>query len=135
VIHGEASLSVAATLARARAALASGDVAQARRWVQRALAGSPSQRERAEAGLCLAESHLVDQQPERAIAGYREVASRFAQLPEGESAAFAAAQVSYERGLRDHAEGALRAYLARYPDGRFAREAEDRLAELAPSHP
>jgi hypothetical protein len=128
----EAPPSPAVALGRARAALAAGDARQARRWIERALAQASSPRDRAEAELFGAESYLVEQQPVRAVAAYRRVAAAYARLPEGEAAAFAAAQVLSEKGASAEAAGALRAYLARYPDGRFAREAKDRLAEALP---
>lgn len=122
---------VAALLERARTALADGDTASARRWARRAFAAAASPRHRAEAELFLAESYLVDRQPDRAITVYRQVALAFPQTAEGEAAVFAAGQVLYERGRVDEARAALRAYVARYPDGRFAREATDRLSALA----
>jgi TolA-binding protein len=125
------SASAARALDRARAALADGDPPAARRWLDEALAAHPSMRERAEAELSWAESFLVEHEPDRAIEAFRRVATAYPRLPEGESAAFAAAQVLSERGRHAEAADALRAYLARHPDGRFAREARDRLAELS----
>ncbi len=127
------ALSVATALERARAALAQGDAPAARRFAHQALAAAPDAHDRAEAELFLAESHLVEQDSDRAVAAYRKVAASYPNLPEGESAAFAAAQVLSERGEHAGAAEALRAYVARYPEGRFAREANERLAELAPS--
>jgi TolA-binding protein len=118
-------------LDRARTALADGDTASARRWARRAFDDAAAPRHRAEAELFLAESYLVDQRPDRAITLYREVALTFPHTAEGEAAAFAAGQVLYERGRVDEARATLRAYVARYPDGRFAREATDRLSALA----
>jgi hypothetical protein len=118
-------LSAAAALDKARSALADGDAVSARRWIQRALAAATSPRDRAEAEMFTAESYLVERDAARALAQYRRVAARYAQLPEGEAAAFAAAQVLSERGDNS----AFHDYLARYPEGRFAREARDRLKE------
>jgi tetratricopeptide repeat protein len=122
---------VAAALDRARSALAAGDTTAARRWAHQAFSAASAARDRAEAELFLAESYLVEHEPDRAITVYRQVAESFPRLPEGEAAAFAAAQVLYERGRVAEARAALRSYVAQYPDGRFAREATDRLSALA----
>jgi hypothetical protein len=124
-------VSAAAALDRARSALAGGDAPTARRWIQRALAGEPSQHDRAEAELFAAESYLVEARPARAVEQYRLVAGAYGQLPEGEAAAFAAAQVLSESGSAAQSHEAFRAYLDRYPEGRFAREARDRLSATA----
>ena len=125
-----APLSPATALEHARTALADGDAPLARRFVERALAGARDRHDRAEAELFLAESYLVEHQADRAIDGYRRVARNFAHLPEGETATFALAQVLFEQGDRAGAAVELRRYLEQYPDGRFAPEAHDRLAEL-----
>lgn len=51
---------------------------------------------------------------------------------QAESALYAVAQLESEHGRPDEARAALHRYLARYPRGRFAREAGARLARLAP---
>jgi hypothetical protein len=124
------ALSVPAALDRARAALARGDGNEARHYVQRALHGTASARERAEGELFLAESWLIESDADKAVAAYRKVAAAFPSLPEGEAAAFAAAQVLSERGRTGEAAEALKSYLARWPEGRFAREAQERLSAL-----
>jgi hypothetical protein len=121
---------VAVALDRARTALAAGDTKAARRAAHRAYAAAVAPRQRAEAELFMADSFLVDHDAERAIAVYRQVAIAFPRTAEGDTAAFAAAQVLYERGRLDEARAALRSYVARYPDGRFTREATDRLSAL-----
>lgn len=122
---------VGALLDHARAALAAGDAAAARRFAHRAFDAAATARRRAEAELFLAESYLVDHDADRAVTVYRQVALSFPRSAEGESAAFAAAEVLYERHRVAEAREALQAYVARYPDGRFAREATDRLAALS----
>jgi hypothetical protein len=124
------ALSVPAALDHARAALARGEGNEARHYVQRALHGAASQRERAEGELFLAESWLIESDADKAVAAYRKVAAAFPSLPEGEAAAFAAAQVLSERGRTGEAAESLKSYLARWPEGRFAREAQERLSAL-----
>ena len=125
--------SIRLTLDRARARLADGDAAGARELIRHALTGHPTTAERAQAQIFVAESYLVESDGERALAAYVVVARDFPRAPEGEAAAFAAAQLWSERGQHAEAETALRGYLDRYPDGQFAREARDRLAELRAS--
>jgi hypothetical protein len=110
----------------ARGELAQGHVDAARRALQGAIAAHPTSRERAAVELLQADALLVEKRPVDAIAEYRGVAGRWAALPEGETAAFARAQLLWERGATD-ATAALEAYLARYPNGRFAREAKEHL--------
>jgi hypothetical protein len=125
-------VSAGAALLHARSALADGDAPLARRWLERALAAAPSAHDRAEAALFEAESYLVEHQPARAVGAYRRAAEAWAQTPEGEAAAFAAAQVLSEMGAPE-AHQALGAYLSRYPAGRFAGEA--RALFGAPARP
>jgi hypothetical protein len=120
-------MSAAAALDRARTALADGDTALARRWIQRAVSAATSAHDRAEAELFTAESYLVEKDITRALAQYRRVSAGFSHLPEGEAAAFAVAEVLSENG--GDSRTAFAEYLSRYPDGRFAREARDRLKE------
>ena len=119
----------AAALDEARAALARGDGEAARAALGR-VSAPPL---RAETELFRAESYLVDGDADRAIAAYAAVARAFAHSSAGESAAFAAAELLVERGRRADAERALGSYLAQYPEGRFAREARERLADLRPA--
>ena len=58
------------------------------------------------------------------------VAKRFAERPAGENAAFAAAQLAKSANDVAGARKLFAAYLARYPKGRFVREAEAHLSAL-----
>ena len=79
---------------------------------------------------CLrAECALVAGDAAGASAAYLHVARSFARLPAGENALFAAARIERERGASAQAARILEQYLERYPDGRFAKEARNRLAD------
>ncbi|MBI5482008.1 MAG: FecR domain-containing protein [Deltaproteobacteria bacterium] len=116
-------------LAEARHALSKGRVDHARALVR------PLLTERGgvavEAHSVLAESYLVAHQHGEAIRRYRIVARDFAGTPQAESALYAIAQLESERGDRDAAAQALQRYLTRYPAGRYAAEARQRLARLS----
>jgi putative zinc finger protein len=130
-----ANLRVADGLERAHAALARGDAAGARHWLERLARGHLGRAERAEVELLGAEALLVDGRAGDAVRAYRAVARRHAGSAEGEAASFAAAQLSWEHASRSEARAALLDYLDRYPAGRFAREARDRLDELTAASP
>ena len=123
--------SAAGRLSRARRALAQGRAAEARRTVEpvfrlgRDLA--------AEARAIFAESFLIEGRYADAIDGYEIVIRDFRSTPQGESALYAVAQLKSEHGRPDEARAALARYLDRYPRGRFAKEAAERLARLSPS--
>jgi outer membrane protein assembly factor BamD (BamD/ComL family) len=61
---------------------------------------------------------------------YLDVAERFSDLSAGEVALFAAARLQANRGVSAEARRLLHRYLKRYPEGRFARDAADRLRIL-----
>lgn len=122
----------AALVDLARTQLAEQRVAQARRTLQRALRSLTAPEERAEAMSLQAECSLVAGKYTEARAAYLRVASRFAQLPAAETALFAAARIEAEHGEPARARELLSRYLARYPRGSFAREAQRRLQGLAP---
>jgi ferric-dicitrate binding protein FerR (iron transport regulator) len=126
------SVSVEQSLADARAALATGNSQRARVCVATALRGRPKARQRAMADLLSADALLVESRYDAAVAAYRRTMDRFAVYPEGETAAFALAQLLSERGPEDRAHEALVQYLAHYPTGRFAEEVARKLTNTPP---
>lgn len=120
-------------LEQARLALARHNIALARTLVSNLLAEDLQSRERAEALSLRAECALVAGDLAGASAGYRVVARRFASLPAGENALFASARIDADRLPRERAQAGLMGYLARYPQGRFVKEATTRLRELRES--
>jgi hypothetical protein len=115
-------------LADARSALSRGATRRARECVARALRAAPRARQRAVAELLSADALLVESRYAAALAAYRRTMDVFQKYPEGETAAFALAQLLSERGPQEQARAALERYLARYPDGRFAEEVGKKLA-------
>jgi hypothetical protein len=131
VKHGPGAprLSAATWLARAREALAHGDTKSARSYIERAEHSDPRRNDRAEAGTLRAESALLDRDARGAEQYYLSVAKSFANLPAGENAAFAAAQLA-ARTDPARERSLYQQYLKRYPRGRFADEAQKRLQSL-----
>jgi hypothetical protein len=123
-----ADVAAGARLARARRALARGDAAEARRAVEPVFRAS--REVAAEARAIHAESYLVEGRHADAIEGYEIVVHDFPGTPQAESALYAVAQLESEHGSRAAARATLRRYLDRYPRGRFAKEAAERLAGL-----
>ena len=119
--------SVARLLIRARDALGRTNVALARTLLAEVAARQPSRREPAEAGTLSAECALLEHDAPRALRAYLDVAHRFADLPAGENAAFAAAQLSARVNGTDEARALYQRYIARYPHGRFVDEARAHL--------
>jgi ferric-dicitrate binding protein FerR (iron transport regulator) len=118
----------AARLAQARRALARGNAGEARRLVEPIF---PLSRGLAvEARVIYAESFLVEGRYTDAVDGYETVVRDFPRMSQAESALYAVAQLESEHGRPAAARAGLESYLARYPHGRFAREATDRLAGL-----
>jgi hypothetical protein len=107
-----------------RQKLKAGEIGTARRLIQRA------QRDRAasdvELAMLEAEADLAERRPERAKGRYLAIVSRYPQTSEAELSLFAAAQLSRGKAGID----LLQRYLARYPDGRFAKEAARLLDAL-----
>ncbi len=120
-------------LGRARRALARGNAGEARRIVK-PLFGL-GRDVAAEARAIYAESYLSEGRYADAVAGYRVVSRDFPHTPQAESALYAVAQLESEHGRPVEARASLDAYLARYPHGRFAKEAADRLARISPPQP
>jgi hypothetical protein len=122
--------SLSELLSRTRAALADGDSGKARAVIEHARDRSLSEADAATFELLEADAWLVGGSPEEAISAYRRLFRRRPGAPEGEMAAFAVGQLLTERGARVEAASALNDYLAHYPQGRFLREARERLAQL-----
>jgi hypothetical protein len=116
-------------LAEARTVLAGGDTQRTRECIAGALDARPTTRQRAMAELLSADTLLVESRYDEALAAYRRTVNRFGEYPEGETAAFALAQLLCERGPPAEARVALDRYLARYPTGRFVEEAGKKLAK------
>ena len=121
---------ITALLEKARGALVVGDATRARGLLDRAIAAHPRRAARPAIDLLMADSWLVARRPDEALAAYRSVAQRHPGAPEGETAAFTVSQLLLERGATVEARAALGDYLARYPRGRFVREARERLAPV-----
>ena len=128
-------IDVEAHLAAARAELAARHGQAGREILRRLPLTALSPRQRPVYELLGADALLVEARRGEAIQAYRRVARRFPDLPEGEAAAFAVAQVLVEARRSVDAEAALHGYLARYPEGRFAREVREQIAELRPQGP
>lgn len=121
----------AALLAEARAHLAARRVGDARQSVEAALVLTRREpKQRAEAMSLRAECALVEGDLGAAIEAYLRVAHAFSHDPAGQNALFAAARLEAERGRSAAAAALLERYLARYPNGRFVKEARTRLREL-----
>jgi ferric-dicitrate binding protein FerR (iron transport regulator) len=117
-------------LKRAREALLRGEIQGALALVTRAEGSEPRRSDRAEAGTLRAEAALLGKQFAEAIDLYTSVSEQYTDLPAGENAAFAAAQLA-ARNQPARERVLLEGYLARHPHGRFAEEAKRRLQSLA----
>jgi ferric-dicitrate binding protein FerR (iron transport regulator) len=120
-------------LGRARRALARGRAGEARRIVEPLF--RLGRDVAAEARAIYAESYLIEGRHADASAGYEVVVRDFPTTPQAESALYAIAQLESEHGRPAEARATLQRYLARYPNGRFAKEATGRLARLSPPQP
>jgi ferric-dicitrate binding protein FerR (iron transport regulator) len=117
-------------LARARRALAHGKAADARRAVEPVF--RLGRDVACEARAINAESYLIEGRYADAIDAYALVIRDFPRTPQAESALYAIAQLESEHGRPGDARASLVRYLERYPRGRFAKQAADRLAGLPP---
>jgi FecR protein len=126
-------LDTQALLERARGELVGKQTAAARRTIDLALQQHLPPAVHAEALSLRADCALVEGDKRGAASAYLRVAERFAKLPAGESALFAAARLQAEQGDQPAAARSLSRYLARYPQGRFVKEANSRLRELGVS--
>jgi ferric-dicitrate binding protein FerR (iron transport regulator) len=122
-------------LEQARVALGRRDLALAREIITRVLAQNLKPQAAAEALSLRAECALMAGDLAGAAAGYRIVSQRFSNLPAGENAMFASARIDADRLSGARAHSGLMRYLARYPHGRFVKEASARLRELRETQP
>jgi hypothetical protein len=125
----------AGLLERARSQLVARQVPAARRTLEQVLALPVTPDQRAEALSLRADCALVAGEFPAAIDAYLRVFKSFGNLPAGETALFAAARLEAEHGSSNQAAHWLSRYLARYPEGRFAKEARARLHGLATTGP
>jgi acyl-CoA synthetase (NDP forming) len=123
------SANAKALLSEARAAMLRDDRAGARALIEKAEGAQPSRGDRAEAATLRAELSLLERDSAGALRTYRAIAAQYAELPAGENAAFAAAQLA-ARSSPSEARALLEAYLTRYPNGRFVSQAKQRLERL-----
>jgi hypothetical protein len=117
-------------LSQTRAALADGDSEKARTFIEDTRSRSLGDADAAALELLEADAWLVGGHPDEAISAYRQLFRRRPSAPEGEMAAFTVGQLLAERAADVEAMSALNDYLAHYPQGRFVREARERLVQL-----
>ncbi len=113
-------------LSRVRKTMAQGQIEDARALLGSLNEGELSRAQRAESATLRAELSLLEQKPGRALEQYEELGRRFRDLPAGENAAFAAAQLA-ARHAPAREQALLEAYLSRYPKGRFVDEVTAKL--------
>jgi tetratricopeptide (TPR) repeat protein len=124
-----------AVLEEGRHALARGDVGAAEAAARTVLATRAADRHAAEAEILLAECEQVSGRPDAAARRYLGISERYPNVAAAESALFAAARLRANAGDSDGARALLRAYLERYPSGRFERDVAARLSVLERSQP
>ena len=119
-------------LDRAVRAFAARNCTAAEQHADAALDAAPTRREAAEARTLLAECAQVGGRLDEAVRRYDAIATRFADLPAGQTAAIAAARIELARGKRDDARERYQRYLDRFPTGRFVDDARRQLQALEP---
>jgi hypothetical protein len=120
----------AIALDRARKFLANGQTQLAAQLLDGLKRAHLSRQERAEASTLRAEIALLEHNLGGALKQYEVLGRRFGDLPAGENATFAAAQLA-ARTAPARERALLESYLAHYPKGRFADEARAKLRKLA----
>jgi ferric-dicitrate binding protein FerR (iron transport regulator) len=120
---------VSAILAQVRKAMGQNQTDTATQLLDSLRGAKMTRGEQAEGTTLRAEIALLEQNPARALAHYEELARRFRDLPAGENASFAAAQVAH-RSAPAREKALLESYLTRYPKGRFADEVREKLGGL-----
>ena len=121
------AISAATWLARAQRAFSAKDCKTAEQHADAALDASPTRTQTAEARTILAECAQSAGRLDEALRKYEAIASRFTELPAGETALIAAARLEAKRGRGKQARALFERYLARYPAGRFADDAKRAL--------
>jgi ferric-dicitrate binding protein FerR (iron transport regulator) len=117
---------------RAVRAFAAGDCKSAEHHADAALDAGPTRPQAAEARTLVAECRQASGRLGEALRLYDVIASRFADLPAGETAAIAAARIEVARGRAGDARKRFERYLERYPAGRYADDARRQREALAP---
>jgi hypothetical protein len=117
---------------RAVRAFAAGDCKTAEQHADAALDAGPTRPQAAEARTLVAECRQASGRLGEAIRLYDVIASRFADLPAGETAAIAAARIELARGRTGDARKRFERYLERYPAGRYVDDARRQQEALAP---
>jgi len=128
----EQRVDASALLEQARSQLAARELTQARATLKLAAPHLRDSALRAQALSLEAECELQARRFGAARDAYLRVARKFPGLAAAETALFAAARIEAEHGEPARAAELLRAYLAKYPQGSFVREAE-RRAQLLPA--
>lgn len=121
----------ATLLQQARTLLAQRKPAAARTLVGQVLAGAASRGQLAEAETLLGDCARASGANAEAARHYARVARRYADLPAGQNALFAAARTHERMGDRDKSVALLLEYQRRYPSGLLHREVEQRLQVLS----
>jgi len=115
-------------LSAARHALATGNLAAARRELSSALGQHPSTAQLAEIHMLFGDAARLAGDSAQASSEYLGVFQRFPRLPVAEAALFSAARAEQRAGRVAHARELFESYLAHYPSGQFRSQAQDSLA-------